>query len=67
MEEHAGHFDGRPLGVIPDSKALKAGSDFALPDGSTLTVKLKTGFQTELQVMRDGKPLPGSGAIRLPG
>ncbi|MCB9547003.1 MAG: hypothetical protein H6706_14275 [Myxococcales bacterium] len=54
-------FDGQPLGVIPDAKALKAGQEFKLPDGSTLSVKLKTGFQTELQVMRDGKPLPGSG------
>jgi hypothetical protein len=53
---------------IPNQRALKAGQNCLLPDGSTLEVRLKTGMQTELQVMRDGTPLPGSGgdpAVKL--
>ncbi len=54
-------LDGRPLGVIPDQKALAAGQEFRLPDGSGLKVQLVSKFSgTELQVLRNGKPLPGS-------
>lgn len=42
-------------------KALKAGHDFTLPDGTVLSVKLRqTNVLDELQVLRDGRPLPGS-------
>jgi hypothetical protein len=55
--------DGQTVGVIPDQKALKQGRDFQLPDGDTLHVQLKTGFgSAELQVLRNGQPLPGSGS-----
>lgn len=54
-------FDGKPLGTIPDSKALKAGQTFSLPDGTQLGVRLKTGVQAGLEITRDGRPLPGSG------
>jgi hypothetical protein len=54
-------LDGRELGVIPDKDSLKAGRDFALPDGSGLHVQLhQRPYQTELQVLRNGQPLPGS-------
>lgn len=60
--------EGRLLGTIPNQKALKEGATFTLPDGSELHVKLATGMQAELQVLRNGQPLPGSGsdpAVRL--
>lgn len=54
-------LDGEPIGKIEGGqKTLKAGQTFNLPDGSEINIKLKTGLATELQVLRDGKPLPGS-------
>lgn len=54
-------LDDQLLGEIPDQKALKEGAEFPLPDeGGVLSVRLKTGMQTELQVQRNGEPLPGS-------
>ena len=54
-------FDDREIGVIPDQKALKEGQAFSLPDGSTLHVQLIQKLPAvELQILRDGKPLPGS-------
>ncbi len=55
-------LDDRELGVIPNQKALKAGQEFPLGDGTTLKVQLVTGMAAELQVTRDGAPLPGSGS-----
>lgn len=55
-------FDGNVLGTFPNSAALKAGQTFTLPDRSVLSVQLITGFQTRLEVLRDGVPLPGSAA-----
>jgi hypothetical protein len=53
--------DGQVLGVIADGKALKQGRTFELPIGGTLGVRLVQGFMgTELEVTRDGMPLPGS-------
>lgn len=56
--------DGREIGEIPDGKALKAGRDFTLPEGlGTLRVQLVQSFgSAELQVLRNGQPLPGSGS-----
>lgn len=55
-------FDGTELGVIENQKALKEGREFSLGDGTTLKVQLVTGMSAELQVTRDGEPLPGSGS-----
>jgi len=55
-------LDGAPLGTVENQKMLKAGQDFPLGDGTTLRVQLKTGLSGELQLTRDGHPLPGSGA-----
>jgi hypothetical protein len=54
-------LDGTPVGTIPDQKALSAGQRFELPDGSTLSLQLvKKFYTTELQILRNGQPLPGS-------
>ena len=54
-------LDGNEVGVIPDSKALSAGQEFRLVDGSTIKVRLVNKFLSpELQVTRNGQPLPGS-------
>ncbi len=57
------NFDGKEVGTIPNQKELQKGGTFMLPDGSRLEVKLaRTWWSAELQVLRDGKPLPGSGS-----
>jgi len=54
-------FDGEEVGRIPSRTELKQGRSFTLPDGSELHVRLKESFgNVELQVSRDGRPLPGS-------
>jgi len=54
-------LDGNSIGVIPNQKALSAGQEFRLPDGSSIKVQLvSTLMSTELQVLRNGQPLPGS-------
>ncbi len=54
-------LDGSQVGVIPDLKALSAGQEFRLIDGSTIKVQLVNKFMSpELQVTRNGLPLPGS-------
>ena len=54
-------LDGAPLLTARDSADLKAGRSALLPDGSTLEVKLETGFGKQgLLVTRNGVPLPGS-------
>lgn len=55
-------LDGRSLGTIANQAELKQGRDFPLDEGGTLRVQLKTGLNAELQVTRDGAPLPGSGS-----
>jgi len=53
--------DGVPVGVIPDQKALRAGQEFKLVDGSLLKVQLVSNLAgSEVQVTRNGMPLPGS-------
>ena len=53
--------DGVQVGMFPDQKALVAGKEVRLKDGSKLKVQLVSSFSgSELQVLRDGKPLPGS-------
>ena len=54
-------FDGAPVGVINDQKSLRAGQEFSLTDGSKIKVMLVSNLAgTEVQVMRNGLPLPGS-------
>ncbi|HMB24433.1 MAG TPA: hypothetical protein VKP08_16435 [Anaerolineales bacterium] len=54
-------LDGAPIGVIPDQKALLAGQEFQLTDRSIIKVQLVRKFESaELQVFRNGQPLPGS-------
>jgi hypothetical protein len=56
-------LDSQPIGGIPDGKALKAGQTFELPDKSSLSVRLVQSLgNAELQILRDGAPLPGSGS-----
>ena len=56
-------FDGSVIGTIPNQKELQNGRTFELPDGSSLEIKLvRTWSSTVLQILRDGKPLPGSGS-----
>ncbi len=56
-------FDGNLIGTIPNQKELQKGRTFELSDGSNLEVKLaRTWASAELQLLRNGKPLPGSGS-----
>jgi hypothetical protein len=55
-------LDGKPVGEIPNGKALREGREFKLPDGSGLKVQLVQALATvEFQITRDGQPLPASG------
>ncbi len=54
-------LDGTSIGVIPNQKALSAGQEFRSIDGTTIKVQLVSKFMsTELQVLRNGQPIPGS-------
>ena len=56
-------LDGVELGRIKDSKALKQGANFRMPDRSNLHVRLEQQvFNMKLVVTRNGNPLPGSDA-----
>ncbi|MCX4240330.1 hypothetical protein [Paraliomyxa miuraensis] len=55
--------DGRELGRMQGQKEVARGGSWQLEDGSTLQVKLETGFGGGgLNVLRNGVPLPGSAA-----
>ncbi len=62
-------LDGNSIGTIPNQKALTSGQEFRLPDGTALKVQLVSRVtSTELQVLRNGQPPPGSASdpqIRL--
>ncbi len=54
-------LDGQVVGTVPSKKELSQGYDIFLPDTSLLSIKLARTFITqELQVLRNGQPLPGS-------
>jgi hypothetical protein len=54
-------LDGRAVGAMANQKELRSGRQFPLEDGSTLKVQLVQNFRsTELQVLRNDRPLPGS-------
>jgi len=55
-------LDGAPLATAENKKMLIACQDFPIGDGTTLRVQLSRGHWAELQLTRDGRPLPGSGA-----
>jgi len=57
-------LDGEELGTIGGSAEIKAGKEFTLPGRQgTLRVQLVQTFgSAELQVLRNGQPLPGSGS-----
>ncbi|HET7143114.1 MAG TPA: hypothetical protein VFI68_03750 [Anaerolineales bacterium] len=48
---------GNLIGVIPNKKVLRTGQIFQLPDGTSLKVQF---VKSELRVLRNDKPLPGS-------
>ncbi len=62
-------FDENEIGMIANVKELKEGREFTLSDGSVLNFQLVSKFfGSELQVLNDGHPLPGSDsdpAVRL--
>jgi hypothetical protein len=54
-------LDGNTIGIIHDKKELSAGQEFRLPDGSSIRIQLvRILTELELQVLRNGQPLPGS-------
>ena len=56
-------LDGEQIGAIPTHKELTAGQEFTLPDSSILKVQLIDRiYATNLQLLRNGQPLPGSGS-----
>jgi len=56
-------LDSQSIGVIPNQKALSAGQEFRLVDGSTIKIQLVSKlWGNELHVLRNGQPLPGSSA-----
>lgn len=55
--------DGEVIGQFQNEKELRKGQSFQLNDDHTLSVKLKRkwGYQTELEVLLNNEPVPGSG------
>lgn len=54
-------LDGLIIGRIEDRDALRVGQEFRLNDGSLVKVQLAYNLAgSELQVTRNGQPLPGS-------
>lgn len=62
MREFKIMLDGELIGEIDGGqRELKQGREFTLPDGSTLSIRLRQSlFLDELELLRDGQPLPGS-------
>lgn len=56
------HYDGAPVAKIQGGgKGMRAGKLITLPDGSELDIRLKNSLMaSELAVLRNGRPLPGS-------
>jgi hypothetical protein len=53
-------FDGRQVGQVETGRQLRKGARFILPDGSQLQAQLVWAGLTELRLLRNGVPLPGS-------
>ncbi len=62
MRDFQIRLDGEEIGRITTGKrSLRQPHFFALPDGSKLSIRLnESGLTEELELLRDGKPLPGS-------
>lgn len=62
MREFKIILDGELIGEIDGGqRELKQGREFTLPDGTTLSIRLRQSlFLDELELLRDGQPLPGS-------
>ncbi len=59
-------YKDKVIGTFASQKDLSKGQDFRLPDGSKLHIQLVNKvFNTELQVTRNGLPLPGSASDPL--
>ncbi len=67
MREFEVRFDGEEIGRIDGGQSvLREPHSFTLPDGSELTIQLKKSQMIdELEVLRDGQPLPGSASNPL--
>lgn len=54
-------LDGKELDSIATQMEFRQGKEYRLPDGTTLNVKLANSMLgQDIQVTRNGKPLPGS-------
>ncbi len=54
-------YQGRDVGGGTTAQELKAGKEFALPDGRQLRVRLQQQFGAQgLDMQLDGRPLPGT-------
>lgn len=54
-------LDGHEIGEIANSRELGKGKTFLLPDGSLVSIRQVTRWGiAELEVLHDGKPMPGS-------
>lgn len=53
-------LDGQPIGAPVERKELREGVSYPLPDGSTLGLRTGGMYNAELQVTRNGTPVPGS-------
>jgi hypothetical protein len=64
MRDFQVRFDGEEIGRITTGKrSLREPHLFTLPDGSELSIRLhESGLTEELELLRDGRPLPGSAA-----
>lgn len=64
MRDFRVRFDGEEIGRIDTGKrSLREAHTFPLPDGSKLSIRLaESGLTEELELLRDGEPLPGSAA-----
>lgn len=62
MRDFQVRLDGKEIGRIDGGqRALKQPHTFTLPDGSEITIQLNQSMLIdELEVLRDGQPLPGS-------
>jgi hypothetical protein len=54
-------LDGKLISEIPDLNALKAGREYPIGDGQTLSIRYFNNWLTKgLDVRLDGEPIPGS-------
>ncbi|RAU82321.1 hypothetical protein [Pontibacter arcticus] len=54
------YFNDELIGKVDHKAELTEGRTFTLPDQSILSLKLKSGFADQLEVLRNGQPLAGS-------